>query len=161
MGVPSAQIVHPSKVPEVKLEDGSKIKVLIGEVFGAKSPIKPLSPVTYLHLFLNKSADIPKLPIDPKFQGFFYVIRGEITVGENAVGKEGQVLVLEEGNGNYIHVKNSGDVEAEVILAAGLPIKEPWVKLLGHDGALIRATREHAEQGMKLFESDKDAFGAK
>ena len=47
----------------------------------------------------------------------------------------------------------------EVVFATGVPMNKPWVKLLGHDGAIIANTEEEARNFMKEFEKDQENFG--
>ena len=82
-----------TSLPEV-MRDGATIRVMMGEAFGARSPVKTLSELFYADIDLAAGATLD-LPADHAERGL-YIVSGALTLdGENFA--EHQLLVLREG----------------------------------------------------------------
>jgi redox-sensitive bicupin YhaK (pirin superfamily) len=98
VGLPQAQEEAPpdfthypaSVLPEVSRE-GQKIRVMIGEAFGACSPVKTLSEIFYADVELAAGAALD-LPADHEERGI-YIISGALTLDGQRYD-EHQLLVL-------------------------------------------------------------------
>jgi redox-sensitive bicupin YhaK (pirin superfamily) len=85
---------YPADVlPEVT-RPGAKIRVMMGEVFGARSPVKTLSELFYADIDLETGASLD-LPADHAERGF-YIVSGAVML-EGQSFAEYQLLVLREG----------------------------------------------------------------
>jgi redox-sensitive bicupin YhaK (pirin superfamily) len=58
-----------------------------------------------------------------------------------------------------ITVNNPQRVPITVFVGAGVPHGKPWVKLLGHDGAMIAGTEAEVRAQMKRYEADPENYG--
>jgi hypothetical protein len=82
-----------ASLPEVT-RDGAKIRVMMGEVFGARSPVKTLSELFYADIDLAAGATLD-LPADHAERGL-YIVSGALTLDGQSFA-EHQLLVLHEG----------------------------------------------------------------
>ncbi|HEY1505589.1 MAG TPA: pirin family protein [Stellaceae bacterium] len=101
VGLPQAQEEAPpdfthypaSVLPEVS-RAGQKIRVMIGEAFGARSPVKTLSEIFYADVELAAGAQLD-LPADHEERGL-YIVSGALTLDGQRYD-EHQLLVLNKG----------------------------------------------------------------
>jgi len=101
VGLPQAQEEAPPDfthypapvLPEIACA-GQKIRVMIGEAFGARSPVKTLSPLFYADVELDAGARLD-LPADHEERGL-YIVSGALTL-DGARFDEHQLLVLRQG----------------------------------------------------------------
>ena len=101
VGLPQAQeeaspdfTHYPAAVlPEVT-RDGQKIRVMIGEAFGARSPVKTLSEIFYADVDLARGASLD-LPADHEERGI-YIVSGALELDGQRYD-EHQLLVLNRG----------------------------------------------------------------
>jgi redox-sensitive bicupin YhaK (pirin superfamily) len=101
VGLPEAQEETPpdfthypaAVLPEVA-RAGQKIRVMIGEAFGARSPVKTLSQIFYSDVELASGA-VLDLPADHEERGL-YIVSGALTL-EGQRYDEHQLLVLNRG----------------------------------------------------------------
>ena len=70
-----------------------------------------------------------------------------------------QCLILGSENTTALRIKNTGRTTLEIILATGKPHHKPFVKLLGHGGALVADTESHARAAIKIYEASPERFG--
>lgn len=117
---PSTNIYHPEKMAEIKAKDYTA-KIVLGELFGAKSKIETLFPVFYFHLKLKAGARL-SVPTDITHNAFMYVIDGSIeTAGQKRINKN-QVALYERGSSL---VEIFSEKESEILLLGGKPHNEP------------------------------------
>src|SRR3954465_8606897 len=90
-----AFVHHGSEeLPMVDVE-GVKARLIAGEAFGARSPLKSASETLYADVHLATGA---RLPIEPSYEErAVYTIAGQIEVAGDAFGP-GQLLVLRPGD---------------------------------------------------------------
>src|SRR3954469_9353437 len=90
-----AFVHHGSEeLPTVDVE-GVKARLIAGEAFGARSPLKSASEALYADVHLATGA---RLPIEPSYEErAVYTIAGQIEVAGDAFGP-GQLLVLRPGD---------------------------------------------------------------
>jgi redox-sensitive bicupin YhaK (pirin superfamily) len=90
-------------VPEVNL-DGVKLRVIVGQAFGAVSPVRVSSETLYVEANLEAGADLP-LPagID---ELAVYVVNGDIDVGDCPV-TAGRMAVIEPGSDAAVRARTT------------------------------------------------------
>lgn len=155
----SYQLFQPDEVPVFEDNDFSA-KVIIGEGFGVTSPVNTPWPVQYLHIKLKgnmaKTFNIP----NNTWSGFIYIINGRGKFGANVMEASlGSCLVLGPEDSDNISIQNITTDSLEFILATGKSHNKPFVKLLGHGGAIISDTEENARAAMRGYEADPEHFG--
>ena len=117
---PATDVHRTEKMAEFTGKDYTA-KVVLGELFGAKSKIETLFPVFYFHLTLKPGCRL-KVPVDPTHNAFVYVISGKIeTEGRRAIDAN-QVVLYERGESD-IDLFSAGD--SEILLLGGKPHNEP------------------------------------
>lgn len=145
--------LQPSEIPEVKLLDGSRVKVIAGtlDAEGGKTP-GPIQGLTTDPLYLDISLPAGAVfvhPVAPDRNAFVYVFEGNVLVGPNG----GRPLRTHEAG-----VLSSGD-RAEVsaaeparfLLLAGKPLKEP----IAQYGPFVMNTHKEVEQALRDYQSGK------
>lgn len=117
---PSAHVYHPEQMAELHEKDYSA-KIVLGQLFDAKSKIETLFPVFYFHIKMNAGCKL-NIPVDPTHNAFAYVINGNIETSGRTEVKTNQVVLYERGK-SMIELFSSAD--AEILLLGGLPHNEP------------------------------------
>jgi redox-sensitive bicupin YhaK (pirin superfamily) len=112
---PSFQHIPAAAIPVLRI-GGVDVRVLVGEVRGARSPVATLSPTLYLDLRLDPGAE---LPLDqPADERAVYGIEGSYRLDGLAV-PAGQMAVLEAGSRPLLVAGPDG---ARVALVGGAPL---------------------------------------
>jgi len=156
----STQLAKAAEIPEHQTQQ-AVVRIIIGEAFQKKSPIKPDWPMQYLHVLLQPCQEIT-LPLQKAdWQGFIYILGGKCTFGENQLtAKVRDCLVLGKEHSDQVHAMNNSDDEIlEFVLLCGKPHDKPFFKILGSGGALIADTEDVARAAMHRFEANPEAFG--
>lgn len=111
-------------VPEVKLGDNNKLRVLIGEYEDKKSSIPVFSPMFIYHIVLeaNTKADIS---IPSGFDSFVYLPEGQVHVGGKLVEKT--TLALLDKSSDFVSLENTSNQKQDIMLYGAEPLNEPIV----------------------------------
>ena len=117
---PTAHVFHSDKMADIKEKDYSA-KIVLGQMFEAKSKIETLFPVFYFHINLKAGCKL-SIPVDATHNAFIYVIKGKIETEGRTEVKSNQVVLYERGK-NLINIFSSGD--SEILLLGGKPHNEP------------------------------------
>jgi redox-sensitive bicupin YhaK (pirin superfamily) len=122
---PRYQELPARGIPTAATPDGlAKVKVIAGEALGVKAAIETRTPIVYQHWSLQPGAEVHQ-PLDASFNGFLYVFRGAVKVGaDRREVKDGMMAMLEAGD----EVLLRAEEPAEVLLLAGVPLKEPMAR---------------------------------
>jgi hypothetical protein len=104
-------------LPEIVLS-GVKLRIIAGEAYNKRSPVKTYSPLMYVEIHLEQDHSLI-LPSEYTERGV-YLLEGEIIIeGENVVA--GSMAAFHAGSQIKLHAKTS----AHIILFGGEPFKEP------------------------------------
>ncbi len=117
---PSTDVHRTDKMADIHAKDYTA-KIVLGEMFGAKSKIETLFPVFYFHIQMKPGARL-SIPVDPTHNAFVYVIKGTIETEGRKEIKTNQVALYERG-GDTVNIFSAG--EAEILLLGGKPHNEP------------------------------------
>jgi redox-sensitive bicupin YhaK (pirin superfamily) len=134
---PRYQEVKQEQIPEISLDNDIKMKIICGEVDGAKGPVRDIV-VDSQYLDVNVPAHTEfAYPISNGYTVFAYVVAGS---GYFAVEKKQSVnadhlVIFTDGNKVKI---NSADKSLRFLLISGKPIKEP----VAWHGPIVMNTRE-------------------
>ncbi|WP_131774977.1 pirin family protein [Legionella anisa] len=153
------QLFQPRDLP-IYETDTLWARVIIGVSFDRCSPVKSTWPIQYVHFKLTAQQNY-SIPIsEADWQGFIYIIKGNGQFGTNKIsGTSQQCLVIGSELSDTLPIKNMSQDPLEFILATGKPHQKPFVKLLGHGGAIVADTVKTARNLMHLYESDPEHFG--
>lgn len=153
------QLFQPNELP-IYEDDKLWVKIIIGTGFGCTSPVESVWPIQYLHVKLTPKQEHIFQIAELDWQGFIYIINGNGEFGTNKIsGSVEQCLVIGSEASDTIPIKNVGQSSLEFILATGKPHHKPFVKLLGHGGAIVADTEKNARDFMRQYERDPEHFG--
>lgn len=117
---PETDVHRPEKMAEITHKD-YWAKVVLGELFNAKSKIETLFPVFYFHIKLKAGCKL-SIPTNPTHNAFIYVIKGSIETEGRKEIKTNQVVLFERGDS---HVNIFSAADAEILMLGGQPLNEP------------------------------------
>ena len=120
---PRYQNLAAESVAQVR-RDGATVRVIGGELAGAKGPGETLMPLVVAHVTLEAGA-IFEAPVPPDFEMAAYVIAGEGRFG--AARANAGEMVLWEGDEGAIRFANAAAGALEVLVIGGTPAEGPLV----------------------------------
>lgn len=134
---PAFQHTPAEALPEREL-GGARVRVLVGEAFGATSPIRTLSPTVYLDLQLAPGASV-ELDVAAEERAL-YGVDAAFTL-DDAPAPPHAMLVLAPGSRPRLA---AGDQPARVALIGGAPLghRHLWWNFVASDRALIEAAKD-------------------
>jgi redox-sensitive bicupin YhaK (pirin superfamily) len=150
-----AFVHHGAEELPVIRADGVAVRLIAGQVFGARSPLETASETLYADVHLKAGA---QMPIDPTYEErALYTIKGEIEVAGDAFGP-GQLLVLRSGD--PMRVRAVGD--AEFMLFGGAPMGGPryiwWNFVSSRPERIEQAKEEWAQARFDTVPGDAEEF---
>jgi redox-sensitive bicupin YhaK (pirin superfamily) len=116
---PSFAHTAADAIPEVQ-EQGAQVRVLIGEAFGVRSPVKTFAPTLYLDIGLPAFGKLELPALAP--ERALYVVEGQVALDGEAVPPFSMVL-LTEGQSAQLSAVGDGPVRAVII--GGDPLDGP------------------------------------
>ncbi|HIW90862.1 MAG TPA: pirin family protein [Candidatus Corynebacterium avicola] len=136
---------------------GGNALVFIGSLMGDTSPVDTFTPLLGAEIRLEPAAAL-EIALDTSFEHGVLVDTGEVAVEGVRVGRT--ELAYTGTGADSLHVVNTGDAPARLILLGGEPFKEEvvmWWNFIGRDDAEIRRFRAawNAAGG-----DDNEQFGA-
>jgi redox-sensitive bicupin YhaK (pirin superfamily) len=144
MSPPRYQDIRSDQIPEIKMKDGAKIRVITGTVGEVKGPVTGIAadPI-YLDVLLPTHS-IFQQPIERGHAAFAYVFEGEAKFSEDDKEKETlisstKLVVL--GDGDYLKL-TTGEVPARFLLVSGKPLHEPIARY----GPFVMNTQDEIKQ---------------
>ena len=132
-------------IPRVE-RPGARLSVVLGEAFGAESPVATTSPMFLVDVRLDPGATLD-LEVDHPERAV-YVLEGEVRAGDSpeATPRE-HLIVFDDGETARL---TAGDAPAHVVLLGGPPLDAPrflWWNFVSSDRDLIlEAQAAWAEQ---------------
>jgi quercetin 2,3-dioxygenase len=123
----SYQDIPYAQLP-VRRELGVEVRLYSGSSGAVRSPTKNYVPVTLAELLLEPGATLEQ-DLPASYNGFFYVLEGEIAVGPDARAlRPGQVGWLDRPKGGRdSSIRITGSTRARALLYAGQPQGDPLV----------------------------------
>ena len=167
MTAPRYQDIQGGDIAEVTDDDGTRVKIIIGDFRGIKGPVDGIAADPQ-YLDISIPAGVRKtLPIDTYRRAFAYVFEGAgqfrdasdpsgVLVEKELAGQEvnirdqsGNRTLVQFGTGSEITVQ-AGDQGIRFLLVSGAPIQEP----IAWHGPIVMNTREEIMQAMKDLNND-------
>jgi redox-sensitive bicupin YhaK (pirin superfamily) len=147
MTQPRYQEIPSALIPEIKREDGVKIRVVAGTVEGVHGPVTEIAAdPTYLDVSIPPNGSFTH-PIERGHTAFAYVFEGEGSFGITGEG-DGETVshpkLVVFGDGDFVEVRATGQ-SVRFLLISGEPLHEPVV---GY-GPFVMNTREEIEQALR------------
>jgi redox-sensitive bicupin YhaK (pirin superfamily) len=148
MTAPRYQDIAPEKIPAVEPSSGVRVRVVAGELLGARGPVSGVAtePV-YLDVALQPGAQV-EIPVPATHNAFAYVFEGEgVQVGNETLARS-ELGVLSPGDSVLLV---AGDKPARVLVVAGKPLNEPVAKY----GPFVMNTPEQIVQAMQDYQAGR------
>lgn len=155
-GLPSFQHLEDQDQP-VLSDNGVKVKLIAGELYGAKATVKTMSDLFYADVTLAPGA---KLPLDAGWEERgLYILHGSLTIGGQT--HEGtQLLVFRPGDA--LVIENTGTTEAHLMLLGGEPMSERryiWWNFVSSSKEKIEQAKEEWRRGrFDIVPGDEEDF---
>ncbi len=143
---PTTQVNRQDKMGTIEKESYSA-KIVLGELFGAKSAVELLSPAFYFHIKMKPNCRID-IPTNPKHNAFVYVVSGKLEVEGRREVKSNQVALYERGNST---MKLFSKVQTEILILGGEPLNE----VVYSYGPFVMNTQEQIMQCINDYNSGK------
>ncbi len=106
---------HPAEsLPERDI-GGARVRVLVGDAYGARSPVRTLSPFLYADASLSAGSELP-LPDEPEERAAF-VVAGSVSCGDVRV-EAPRMIVFEPGSAPSLRAGS----DARLLLVGGAPL---------------------------------------
>jgi hypothetical protein len=141
---PSAKIHEEAEIPVIQQTE-SRIKVVMGELFGKTSPARSFSPVFYYHVHLDANGRLD-LPVDPMFNAFCYVIAGQMELEGNQLVSSHQIALFERRGDTIRFYSEKG---CEFLVLGGQPLDE----VVYSYGPFVMNTLEQIEQCYRNYQT--------
>ncbi|NOT56949.1 MAG: pirin family protein [Deltaproteobacteria bacterium] len=146
MTAPRYQDIPPEAVPEVVLENGVHIRVLVGESHGVRGAVQGIATAPlYLDVRMPARASCA-LPVQRGHTAFCYVFEGAGTFGASTQNVTQQQLAV-FSDGETVTVKTA-ETPVRFLLLAGKPLREPVARY----GPFVMNTREEIVQAFEDFQ---------
>lgn len=154
MVAPRYQELASHDIPTVE-KDGVSVKVIAGEVLGARSPLQTRTPAMCLDVTMRPGARL-RLPVPDGWSTCAYILNGAVaSFGGDAEEVAGaHECVVFGGDGDCVEVRSSGAAPARFLLLAAKPHGEAVVR----DGPFVMNTREEVEQAREDYLNRRNGF---
>ncbi|KAM3128552.1 hypothetical protein pb186bvf_019320 [Paramecium bursaria] len=148
---PQYQEYKSANIPEIIVENGTKIRMIAGEAYGQKGIIHTRTPTFYLDVFLNPNSKYEQ-KIPAGWNGFCFIYEGNASFsGVNA--KTNQTILLETTQEEEILEVISTE-QSKFILISGQPINEP----IEFGGPFVMNTKQEIQQAYQDYQNGRNGF---
>lgn len=122
-------------------------RIVLGELYGAKSSVELLSPAFYYHIKMKAGCKL-EIPVDATHNAFSYVVSGNLeTEGRKQINTN-QVALYERGDSRINLFALNG---AEILVAGGKPLNEPVYSY----GPFVMNTEEEIQRCIRDYQAGK------
>jgi quercetin 2,3-dioxygenase len=155
MTTPRYQDVKSTEIPEFIEDDGTKVRVVVGEFRGRKGPVEGIAAdPQYLDIAVPPGK-LKRFKVDTRRTAFAYIFEGSAAFAD--ASKPFGVLVEKEVNGEELHLRDesgnrtlvvfgkgdevvvqAGEEGVRFLLVSGAPLQEP----VAWHGPIVMNTRE-------------------
>jgi quercetin 2,3-dioxygenase len=150
MRAPEYQDLGPERLAEVELDRGGRLRVIAGELLGARGPVaaRPTEPVLAT-LAMTRGEDI-ELRVPRDHTALVLVAEGEADVGprRERLG-EGSLAILEP-RGELVRI-STPERASQLLFVAGAPIREPIV----HAGPFVMNTQAEIDEAFADYRAGR------
>jgi quercetin 2,3-dioxygenase len=145
---PRYRDIKAAATPDLKLENGARIKIICGEVNGIKGPVDDIIiDPEYLDITIPAGEGFSH-PTKKGYTVFAYVIGGDGETGRHGDGEnyvENRMLVLYD-DGDEVSFK-AGDEDLRLLLISGKPLHEP----IAWGGPIVMNTQEELDLAFEEY----------
>lgn len=151
MTQPRYQEFPAEKMPVVQPADGVSVKVIAGEVDGARGPIsQPATDPLYLDIAL-KAGSSWDYSLPEGHNAFAYVFEGAAVVGDGEDARRLDTHEMAVLGGGDLFKAAALDEDARLILVAGRPLREPVARY----GPFVMNTKQELMQAFVDFQEGR------
>lgn len=143
---PATEVFHPEKMAEIN-EPHFSAKVVMGELFGAKSKVETTFPAFYFHIKLKPGAKLA-IPTEERHNAFIYVINGKIETEGRKEITTNEVALYERGASLVNLYTEDG---AEILMLGGQPHNEPVYAY----GPFVMTNQQEIERVIRDYQAGK------
>lgn len=146
MTKPRYQDVPSASIPEVVRADGTRIRVVAGEVDKTRGAVSEIyADPTYLDVTVPTGCRFVQ-PVPRGHTALLYVFEGQVSIGESLDAGDGvsatRLVVLGDGDGVSVMAVGGS---ARFLLLSALPLNEPAVRW----GPFVMNTREEVDEALR------------
>ncbi|MGX0975511.1 redox-sensitive bicupin YhaK (pirin superfamily) [Roseovarius sp. MBR-51] len=162
MTAPRYQDVKSGEIPEITDDDGTRVRVIVGDFWGQRGPVDGIAADPQ-YLDISVPAGIRKtFPVDTYRRSFAYVFEGAGAFAD--ASKPTGVLLEKEVAGQEVHIRDhsgdrtlirfgtgdrvtvqAGEEGVRFLLVSGAPIQEP----VAWHGPIVMNTQDELRQAMR------------
>lgn len=140
MRTPWYRDIQSEEIPEFITPEGVTVRVIAGTSHGVIGAMqREITEPLYLDLHMPAGTSFLQV-LQPTFNAFIYVYRGEIKIGDRQVMQQRMAILKNAADSDGIAL--SADAPARVLLIAGRPLNEPIVQ----HGPFVMNTQEQILQ---------------
>jgi redox-sensitive bicupin YhaK (pirin superfamily) len=155
---PAFQHVPAAEVPEIELPGGAQARLLVGQAWGHRSPVRTASPTLYLDLHLPPLAHLHLPVLAPELA--LYSPHSDITLNGQPVPARAMAACPAE----HALELQAGAQGARLVLIGGEPLPQPvrmWWNFVAADRpTLAEAARRWAEGGFDPIPGETERLAA-
>jgi len=141
---PRYQEIASAHIPEVVRADGSRIRVIAGEVDGVRGAVTDIvADPTYLDVSLAPRSLFSQ-PVERGHAAFVYVFEGEGSLGEQPGQAVRALKMAVLGDGDLVEVRTA-ERPVRFLLVSGRPLGEPIARY----GPFVMNTMDEIEQAQR------------
>jgi len=122
---PRYKDVRADEIPVVHPADGVTARVVAGEAFGVRGPVRTATPWTYVHATLAPGARIEQ-SVEHGWTATAYVFAGTGRSGTRELSRGDYAVFANDGES--VVIENPGTTPLDVLLLHATPIGEPMVR---------------------------------
>jgi redox-sensitive bicupin YhaK (pirin superfamily) len=147
MTPPRYQDVRSAEIPEIKMKNGARIRVITGMVGEVRGPVTGIAAAPIYLDVLVPAHSIFQQPIERGHAAFAYVFEGEAKFSgddkeDGTMISHLRLVVL--GDGDYLKV-TTGEIPVRFLLVSGKPLHEPIARY----GPFVMNTQEEIKQTLR------------
>ncbi len=147
MTTPGYRDIQSEDIPEIHPADGVCARVIAGSSHGVAGAVqRPVTEPLYLDVVFD-AAGVFSQALPQGFNGFVFVYRGDVSIGDEVVQTGRMAILGNEGDGVVLRT----DGPARALLIAGKPLREP----IAQYGPFVMNTRQELQQAVEDFQAGK------
>ena len=144
--VPETYVYRQNEIPVIQKRDYTA-HVVLGELFGTRSPAQTFSPAFYYYFNMKEGARV-SIPVEAHHNAFVYQMEGRSELKDQVELKQHQLALYERG-------KEEVDIlareDASLLVLGGQPLNEPVFSY----GPFVMNTEDQIRQCIANYQSGK------
>ncbi|XP_071847146.1 pirin-like [Apostichopus japonicus] len=154
LSLPGYQYTSVQDIPEVVIQDGIKVSVVLGEAFSSKCTSNCITPVNICDVTIATDRHL-EIPVQPDWSVLIYILSGKLIIGPPS---NTRVVLSQEAavisKGDDLHIENKGTDPCRFLLMTGKCLGEE----ISRQGSFVMNTEEDIRQTIKDYHLRKNGF---